>query len=56
MTKQIEAVYENGVLRPVEPVELTEGEHFHVIIVTRNANHRGATARPRHCLKSPRFR
>jgi predicted DNA-binding antitoxin AbrB/MazE fold protein len=37
MTKQIEAVYENGVLRPVEPVELTEGEHFRVIIVTRNA-------------------
>lgn len=36
MTKEIEAVYENGVLRPVEPLELAEGERFHLIIVTHH--------------------
>ena len=34
MTRQIEAVYENGVLRPVDPIELTEGEHLQVILIT----------------------
>ena len=28
MTKQIEAVYENGVLRPVHPLHIPEGEHL----------------------------
>ncbi len=36
MTRQIEAVYENGVLRPVEPVELAEGEHLQLILITRD--------------------
>jgi predicted DNA-binding antitoxin AbrB/MazE fold protein len=31
MTKQIEAVYEDGVLRPVEPIELPEGERLSLI-------------------------
>ena len=35
MTRQIEAVYENGVLRPVDPIELTEGEHLHLITSDR---------------------
>jgi predicted DNA-binding antitoxin AbrB/MazE fold protein len=35
MPKQIEAVYENGVLRPVHPINVPEGEHLHLIIVTR---------------------
>ena len=34
MTLQIEAVYENGVLRPVDPIELTEGQHLQVILIT----------------------
>jgi len=37
MTKQIEAVYENGVLRPVHPIELPEGEHLDLILITRDA-------------------
>ena len=42
MTKQIEAVYENGVLRPVQPIELPEGERIDLIIITRDA------AKPQH--------
>lgn len=30
MNKTIEAVYENGVFRPLEPVSLVEGEHVQV--------------------------
>ena len=30
MSKIIEAVYENGVFRPLEPVVLPEGEHVQV--------------------------
>lgn len=37
MTKQIEAVYENGVLRPAQPIELAEGEHLDLILITRDA-------------------
>jgi predicted DNA-binding antitoxin AbrB/MazE fold protein len=35
MTKQIEAVYENGVLRPVHPVNVLEGQHLQLIVITR---------------------
>ena len=30
MSKIVEAVYENGVFRPLEPVVLVEGEHVRV--------------------------
>ena len=30
MSKVIEAIYENGVFRPLEPVTLPEGEHVEV--------------------------
>jgi predicted DNA-binding antitoxin AbrB/MazE fold protein len=36
MTKQIEAVYEHGVLRPLEPIQLPEGTHLDVIVITRD--------------------
>jgi predicted DNA-binding antitoxin AbrB/MazE fold protein len=32
MTKQVEAVYENGVLRPLEPLSLAENERVTVTI------------------------
>ncbi|MGA2144826.1 MAG: antitoxin family protein [Bryobacteraceae bacterium] len=32
MTKQVEAVYENGVFRPVEPVSLAEQQRVTVLI------------------------
>jgi predicted DNA-binding antitoxin AbrB/MazE fold protein len=32
MSKVIEAVYENGVFRPLKPVLLPEGEHVHVTV------------------------
>jgi predicted DNA-binding antitoxin AbrB/MazE fold protein len=35
MTKQIEAVYEQGRLRPLEPLELPEGARLRLILVTR---------------------
>ena len=45
MTKQIEAVYENGVLRPVHPINLREGEHLQLIVVTpRDAPQNGNAA------------
>jgi predicted DNA-binding antitoxin AbrB/MazE fold protein len=34
MTKQVEAVYENGVLRPLEPLQLAEHERVTVRITT----------------------
>lgn len=35
MTKQIEAVYENGVLRPVQRIELSEGERLGLVLIRR---------------------
>jgi len=32
MTKQVEAVYENGLLRPLEPLPLAEQQHVQVIV------------------------
>ena len=37
MTKEFEAIYERGVLRPLEPLPLPEGSHLDVIIVTRDS-------------------
>jgi predicted DNA-binding antitoxin AbrB/MazE fold protein len=34
MTKQVEAVYEQGRLRPLEPLELPEGSRLRVILLT----------------------
>jgi predicted DNA-binding antitoxin AbrB/MazE fold protein len=34
MTKQVEAVYEQGRLRPLEPLELPEGARLRVIVMT----------------------
>ena len=36
MMKEIEAIYERGVLRPVEPLELPEGSRLDVILVSRD--------------------
>ncbi len=36
MTKQIEAVYEQGRLRPLEPLGLPEGARLRVILLTRD--------------------
>lgn len=33
MTITIEAIYENGVLRPVKPIQLAEGTRVEVIVV-----------------------
>ena len=33
MTKTVEAVFENGVLRPLVPLELRENEHVSVTVV-----------------------
>jgi len=32
MSKTIDAVYENGVFRPLEPVKLPEGKQVHVTV------------------------
>ena len=32
MTRQVEAVYENGVLRPLEPLSLAEHQHVTVTV------------------------
>ena len=34
MTKEIEAIYEQGVIRPLEPLELPEGARLDVIVIT----------------------
>jgi predicted DNA-binding antitoxin AbrB/MazE fold protein len=35
MTKQIEAVYEQGIFRPLHPVTLSEGEVVEIILLKR---------------------
>lgn len=34
MTKEIEAIYEQGIIRPLEPLELAEGTRLDLIVVT----------------------
>ena len=34
MTKQIEAIYEQGMIRPLQPLELPEGSRLDVIVIT----------------------
>ena len=46
MTKEIEAIYEHGVLRPLEPLTMPEGSRLDVIIVSRaetSGNGKGAS-------------
>jgi predicted DNA-binding antitoxin AbrB/MazE fold protein len=35
MSKQIAAIYEGGVIRPLEPLDLTEGEELDVVLLPR---------------------
>ena len=35
MTKQIEAVYKDGVFHPTQPINVPEGEHLQLIVITR---------------------
>jgi predicted DNA-binding antitoxin AbrB/MazE fold protein len=45
MMKEIEAIYERGVLRPLEPLELPEGARLDIIVVSRDkAGQNGAAA------------
>ncbi|MEN3329417.1 MAG: hypothetical protein V7638_4224 [Acidobacteriota bacterium] len=34
MTKEIEAIYEQGMIRPLQPLELPEGTRLDVIVIT----------------------
>jgi predicted DNA-binding antitoxin AbrB/MazE fold protein len=34
MTKEIEAVYEQGIIRPLQPLELPEGARLDLIVIT----------------------
>lgn len=34
MTKEIEAIYEHGMIRPLQPLELPEGARLDVIVIT----------------------
>ena len=34
MTKEIEAVYEQGMIRPLQPLDLPEGARLDVIVIT----------------------
>ena len=36
MSKQIQAIYERGMIRPLEPVALTEGEELDVVLLPRH--------------------
>ena len=45
MTKEIEAVYEKGIIRPLQPLELPEGARLDVIVITHEqAKTNGNTA------------
>ena len=36
MTKEIEAIYEHGTIRPLQPLELPEGARLDVIVITHD--------------------
>ena len=42
MPLQVDAVYENGVLRPLQPLDLREHEHVVVSVVKANAPRRSS--------------
>jgi predicted DNA-binding antitoxin AbrB/MazE fold protein len=37
MNRQIQAVYEQGVIRPLEPVEFDEGERLEIVLLEKKA-------------------
>jgi predicted DNA-binding antitoxin AbrB/MazE fold protein len=46
MTKEIEAVYEQGLIRPLQPLELPEGARLDLIVITNEEDkHNGTAAR-----------
>ena len=36
MTKEIEAIYEQGIIRPLQPLELPEGARVDLIVITHD--------------------
>jgi predicted DNA-binding antitoxin AbrB/MazE fold protein len=46
MSKQIAAIYEGGVIRPLEPPRLTEGEELDVVLLPRQE--RARESQPAH--------
>jgi predicted DNA-binding antitoxin AbrB/MazE fold protein len=45
MTKKIEAIYEQGMIRPLQPLELPEGARLDLIVITHDEpNTNGNTA------------
>jgi predicted DNA-binding antitoxin AbrB/MazE fold protein len=45
MTKEIEAIYERGIIRPVKPLDLPEGSLLDVIVITHEkARTKGSAA------------
>ena len=36
MTKEIEAIYEHGMIRPLQPLELPEGARLDIIVITHD--------------------
>ena len=44
MTKEIEAVYEQGMIRPLQPLELPEGARLDLIVITHEPETNGNAA------------
>ena len=44
MVNSLRAVYENGVLRPLEPVNFDEGQEVHLIVDVQNERERVRTS------------
>jgi predicted DNA-binding antitoxin AbrB/MazE fold protein len=44
MPQQVDAIYENGVLRPLQPLDLTEHERVLVSVVKNSASARSSLA------------
>ncbi len=44
MTKEIEAVYEQGMIRPLQPLELPEGARLDLIVITHDEDETNGSA------------
>jgi predicted DNA-binding antitoxin AbrB/MazE fold protein len=50
MRRNLKAVYEHGVLKPLEPIDLAEHQHVTLAIIEGDAVHGNATTEFEHCL------
>lgn len=50
MSQQIQAIYSGGVIRPLEPVTLSEGEELNIVLLPRQKRNKVSPAEILHSI------